>query len=451
MKKTMKFKITMWFAMAFVFVSIIAIIALYSVSKDILTRDQTTNIQIVVKEFSKKLSFDGKQIKAAPGARFYEQGVYRVVLDENGAILQGELPGELEDMSISLIEDSVRENDISDVFYLEYDMPLSFDGNTYWVKGIAVLTDELHIVNSILMRSSVLICVLAAVAVVGAYILVWQVFSPVARIQKTAKEISESSDLSRRIQIGKNKDELRELANTFDDMLDRIEQTLLREKQFSADVSHELRTPITVILSECEYTKECAKTMQEYEDSMAVISRQADRMQKMVTELLMLSKMETHTISAEFETVDVSELLSFICEEQEEIQSPEISMERHITPGIFAKADRGLLARLFINLLDNAYRYSKENGTIKVVLEEKKSKIVFSVADNGIGIAEEDLPLIWDRFYRVEKSRNSGENNNMGLGLSMVKWIAEYHKGEIMVNSKLGEGSEFIFVLPSGE
>ena len=191
--------------------------------------------------------------------------------------------------------------------------------------------------------------------------------------------------------------------------------------------------------------------MQEYEHSMGVISRQADRMQKMVTELLMLSKMETHTISAEFETVDVSELLSFICEEQEEIQSPEISMERHITPGIFAKADRGLLARLFINLLDNAYRYSKENGTIKVVLEEKNSKIVFSVADNGIGIAEEELPLIWNRFYRVEKSRNSGENNNMGLGLSMVKWIAEYHKGEIMVNSKLGEGSEFIFVLPAGE
>lgn len=448
MKKTLKLKITVWFAIIFLMISTFAMVVLYSVSKDILMQNQSTNIRIAVKEFAKKISFTNNQLVVAPGAHFYERGVYRMIFDTSGNLVEGDIPKEFVEGKISFMEDSVREKGDTDNFYLEYDLSLSFGENDYWVKGIAVMTDEMQIVNSVIQRGAVIIFTLALTAIIGAYIIVWRVFAPIEKIQKTAKDISESNDLSRRIQIGRNKDEMHTLANTFDDMLSKIEQNVVREKQFSSDVSHELRTPIAVIISECDYAKSCAKTIQEYMDSINVINKQADRMQKMVTELLMLSRMEAHTIRSEFEDTDISELLTFVCDEQEDIQDDNIHMERHIIPNLMAKVDKGLIARLFINLIANAYQYNKEEGKIDIFLEKCDDKIVFRVKDSGIGIPEHELPLVWKRLYRGDKSRTINGNNNMGLGLSIVKWIAEYHGGCVSVTSKINEGSEFVFELP---
>lgn len=451
MKKTLKIKITAWFAVVLILISCSAMMALYSVSKDILTRDEKVNIRTAVTEFSKKLSYDGNVVVVSPGAHFYERGVYRIVFDSTGKIVYGNLPEKLTDMKIDFNEDTVREIDTTNNYYLEFDLLISLGGHDYWIKGISLLNDEMNFINAILLRSAWLILLTDIVAIIGAYIIVWRVFVPIEKIQNTAREIAKSNDLSRRIQIGTEKNEIHALANTFDEMLDRIEQTLIRERQFSSDVSHELRTPISVILSECDYALFCAKTIEEYTDSVAVVNRQAERMQRMVTELLTLSRLETHTLHTEFEDTDISELLSFVCDEQEEIQSPNIQMERYITSDIVAKADRGLLARLFINLIANAYQYSKANGTIKIYLQKMNGNIIFVVKDNGIGIAEEDLPLIWDRFYRGDKSRTVNESNSMGLGLSMVKWISDWHNGNITVTSKINEGSEFVFSFPQSK
>jgi two-component system, OmpR family, sensor histidine kinase BaeS len=110
-----------------------------------------------------------------------------------------------------------------------------------------------------------------------------------------------------------------------------------------------------------------------------------------------------------------------------------------------------LLARLFINLIANAYQYSKANGTIQISLQKINDNIVFAVKDNGIGIADEELPLIWNRFYRGDKSRTVNESNSMGLGLSMVKWISDCHNGTVTVTSKINEGSEFVFSFPQSK
>ena len=451
MKKTIKNKITVWFAVVLVLISCFAMFALHSVSKDILTRDQTANIQIAVSEFSKKISYDDNGVVVSPGAHFYERGVYRILFDSNGKIINGSLPEKLTDMKIDFQEGVVREIDAFDNYYLEFDLSISLGGNDYWIKGIALLNDEMSFINSILLRGAWIILLIDVVAIIGAYIIVWRVFVPIKKIQNTAKEIAESNDLSRRIQIGTEKDEIHVLANTFDEMLDRIEQTLVRERQFSSDVSHELRTPISVIISECDYVLACAKTVEEYTDAFTAINRQAKRMQRMVMELLTISRLETHTIHTEFEDTDISELLSFVCDEQEEIQSRSIKMERNIALGIVGKADRGLLARLFINLIANAYQYSKANGTIQISLQKINDNIVFAVKDNGIGIADKELPLIWNRFYRGDKSRTVNESNSMGLGLSMVKWISDCHNGTVTVTSKINEGSEFVFSFPQSK
>lgn len=443
-----KWKLTIWFAAVLILISACAMLALQAVSKDILIQDQNTNIQVALKEFSKKVFFSNSEIQISPGAHFYERGVYRIVYDSDGSILYGSLPEALVDIPISFHKNSVREHSSAEKYYLEYDIPLTFEDNVYWIKGVAPLDDEMKIISSILQRSAILIVSLASVSVICAYIILQRVFVPVEKIRKTAEKIAQSNDLSGRIRIGRKKDEIHALANTFDEMLDKIEQTLLRERQFSADVSHELRTPIAVILSECDYAMSFCKTAQEYTDSITVVNRQAKRMQKLVTELLTLSKMETHTIQTDLEVTDISELLSFVCDEQEEIQNPDIVLKRHIAPGIVAKADRELLARLFINLIGNAYQYSKEIGEIEVSLEAAGENIRFTVKDQGIGIGERELPLIWNRFYRGDKSRTVNKNNSIGLGLSMVKWIADCHSGTVCVTSKVNEGSEFSFIFP---
>ena len=282
----------------------------------------------------------------------------------------------------------------------------------------------------------------------GGYFIIRRALAPVNKITRTAHDISESNDLSQRIRIGPGTDEIHALANTFDNMLDRIEQTVEREKQFTSDASHELRTPVAVILSECEYMTDCAKTEDEFRESAYSVKAQAERMSKLISELLTISRMDKNTLRSEFEELDISELLTFVCEEQTEIGRSDITLTQDIPPGITAEADRFLLARLFINLISNAYSYGRSGGHITVSLSETAESISVSVDDDGIGISEEDLPKIWERFYQADPSRTANGSGSMGLGLSMVSSIAKCHNGNITVKSELGKGSVFTFTMP---
>ena len=448
MKKSLKVKILLWFFGALLLVSVLALIGLYSISKTILIQDQTTNIRVASQEFSKKLSHRDGQLTVSVGAHFYERGVYRCVFSSTGTLLQGTLPDAVSTIPVSFSHNTVREREYKGNYYLEYDTLLTLDNTAYWVKGIALLNDEMRIIRSTVNIGAVLIFVLLTAAVIGVYFSICRALSPVENIRKTAVEIAQSNDLSRRIHIGAEKDEIHALANTFDEMLDRLEEAFRREKQFSADVSHELRTPITVILSECEYAKTCAQSGEDHTEALDAIDRQAQRMQNLVSDLLTVSRMENQTIQIDFEETDISELLTFVCQEQAAIQDPKIQLVTDITPGITASVDRELLIRLFINLIANAYQYSKETGTIYVTLKAEGSDIQFSVRDTGIGIAKENIHRIWDRFYRADPSRNSNTGST-GLGLSMAKWIAQCHNGQLQVESTLGEGSMFSFTFAS--
>lgn len=193
---------------------------------------------------------------------------------------------------------------------------------------------------------------------------------------------------------------------------------------------------------------DCADTVVDLKESAEAVKKQADKMSKLISELLMISRMDKNTLQVSFEKVDISELLSFVCDEQAEIHGEGISLLHEIPPGITAEADRFLLTRLFINLISNAYQYGRENGTINVRLSETGENAVFSVTDDGIGISEENKEKIWERFFQADPSRTANENGSMGLGLSMVKWIAECHSGSVSVESELGRGSTFTFILP---
>jgi signal transduction histidine kinase len=430
-----------------IIISGIVIAAMNAFSAQMIERDTGRRIIQTVDELSRNMSDRGGTLRRVPDFMYYKDGVYLVLYDENSNVLGGTIPFGIDD-ELEIQKDVFRSNSYNSSKFYEFDKEIVTRQGKYFIKGISAAGDEEYGVKSALKTNILLSLITILLAAIGGYLIISRAFVPVKKISKTAERISKGSDLSERINLGGGHDEIYNLANVFDKMLDKIEESFEKEKQFTSDASHELRTPVAVIMSECEYMEECAKTADEYKESASSIKRQAQRMSKLISELLTISRMDKNKIKANFEDVDISELVTFVCDEQEEINEKNIELVRNIAPQINAKADRFLLTRAFVNLLSNAYQYIGNGNRIEVSLTSKSGKVVFSVKDNGIGISEENLPKIWERFYQADSSRTFNENGSMGLGLPMVKWIAEAHGGMVNAESNLGDGSLFTFEIP---
>ncbi len=446
-KLSIKLKVTLWYVIVLIIISSTALIAMMSMSKAMLMKDATDKLTRGVENVAMMLRNPRENLKEIPQFRFFDQGVHTAIYDSDFQLINGSVPFEFNG-DIEFSDGKMQELVYEGEEYLSYVSEIKTKrSEALWVKGVIAIADEGQMLKNVLKTNLMLIIILIFAAAVGGYFIIKRSFKPVEMIRKTAVSISEGNDLSQRIAIGEGNDEICRLANSFDDMLDKIEKTLENEKQFTSDASHELRTPVAVITSECEYVLDCAKDIDEAKESVESIKRQADKMTKLISELLTISRMDRSTIALNFEKIDLSELLSFVCDEQEEIRQENITLIRNISPDISAYGDRVLLTRLFINLISNAYQYGKENGTIKVTLSESGENVTFSVDDDGIGIEADQLDKIWERFYRADPSRNT-ESGSMGLGLSMVKWITKAHSGDIKVKSEIGHGTTFTFTMP---
>ena len=447
---SLKTRLTLWYILILAVFSAVLLAAVTSFSYEMVERDARDRLIKSVDGMTRVMS--GELPKGpgrmGDGRKFYMDGVHMLAMNEDKEIIGGQIPFSITD-ELDFKDGKIRKETYDGNQYMVFDRVIKDrEGKTVYIKGMVSIKEAGYAVNSILKTNIIIIILLIIIAAVGGYMITARALKPVDKMSKTAKSIIESKDLSRRINAGKGSDEIVTLANTFDNMLDEIQTSFEREKQFTSDASHELRTPIAVILSECEYMTDCAETVEELRESAEAVKGEADKMSKLVSELLMIARMDKDTLKPDFEETDISELSEFIASEQQAINPPDISLEKNITPGIIAKADKFLIARVFINLISNAYKYNRENGSITVSLKEDNGNVIFSVKDSGIGISEENLPKIWERFFQVDPSRTSNENGSMGLGLSMVRWIAEKHGGNITVSSKLGEGSEFTFVFP---
>jgi signal transduction histidine kinase len=225
-------------------------------------------------------------------------------------------------------------------------------------------------------------------------------------------------------------------------MIMRLDKSFESEKRFSSDVSHELRTPVSVISAQCEYTLEKPREVEEYEEALKVISRQTDKMGKMISDMLDFTRLETKSDRYAKTDVNFSELVELACIDFSRIKQKNITLESSIEDGVMVTGNYELLQRLVNNLISNAFRYGRENGQTRVSLTSDKDRIYLRVADNGIGIKPEDIDKIFDRFYQADSSRTSG---GTGLGLALAREIAEFHSGKLTASSRFGEGSEFTF------
>ena len=444
---SIKLKITAWYTIAMIIVSLIALFVMASTTQNVLEREEVGMLINIVNGSARRVFVKDNTIEYAPGFRHLDGGVNIIIYDRDNNKISGELPDgvtDTEDFEDDRIR-TVKGSNNKTYHIYERMIPVPNYG-TIKVKGIKDTAGSDRILNSIIRNNILIYLLIILAAAAGGFILIKKALQPVEKISATAKKISESNNLSQRIALGNGNDEMHVLANTFDDMLNKIESSFEKEKQFTSDASHELRTPVSVITSECEYAQSCELSAEEYSETIEVIARQADRMTSLISQLLTISRMDRNAQKVCFEEFDLSELIEIVCDEQTEIHDENITLKLDVEEHVNIYADKPLMARLLINLISNAYKYGKDGGSVTVSLRRCESCAVISVADNGIGISEENINKIWDRFYRADTSRT--DDSSMGLGLSMVKQIAQAHGGTAEVSSVLGTGSTFTVKIP---
>jgi heavy metal sensor kinase len=269
---------------------------------------------------------------------------------------------------------------------------------------------------------------------------------PVDKMRKTALKIT-SRNLGERIDLGRRKDELGKLAQTFNEMIDRLQDGFQRINQFSSDVSHELRTPLTIIKGETEVALRKERSIEEYKTILASHLEETDQMTRIIEDLLLLSKADKDEMRMNLESIDTRDLIMNVYADMRLMaQQKGVCLIADRMAGTKIRGDELKLRRMLRNIVDNGIKYTQEDGTVEISSAATDGFITIEVRDTGIGVAKEDLKYIFDRFYRADRSRK--RESGSGLGLSIAKWIAEAHGGTIGVESQTSSGSLFSIRLP---
>jgi signal transduction histidine kinase len=231
-------------------------------------------------------------------------------------------------------------------------------------------------------------------------------------------------------------------------MIARLEEAFKKQRQFVADASHELRTPLAIIQAESSLALGKERTQAEFRKSLELVSQEVDYMSDIVGKLLLLARSDAGVEPVDLRDVDLKELLVGLSQDVEALaQEKGLRFTLGSTDSLTIKGDKLKLRQLFLIVLDNAIRHTPGGGSISGSLVRRNDSAVASIGDTGIGIPDEYLPFIFDRFYRVDKARSRAEGG-MGLGLSIALSIAKMHGGDIEVESQVGAGTTFRIVLP---
>lgn len=430
-KVSLTFKITLWYTTFIVLLIGSLIIGTFFVSDSVVESGAKKKLIEEVTEIS------SGEDKFTP----YEEGVTLSVYDKDGNLVAGSVPRnfKVNDFSLGTISEY---KDINHNKYLYYDLETSSArlGNGKYVRGIVQVTNN---INGWLLPIVISIGSPFAIIVImyGGYLIIRSSLKPVRDMTKTAEAIAQSNDLSKRIYIEEGTDEVHKLGKVFNEMLESLENSSKRERQFSSDVSHELRTPVSVIMAESEYGVKYTDSVEDAKESFEVIERQSKRMTSMINQILELSRLDSQ-LEIPKEEINLSERIKNTLEDYKILfDNKNIKLSTTIEEDISISANEALIMRMIDNLLSNALKYAE---TEVAVCLAKRNRIILEVIDDGIGISDEEKVNIWNRFYKVDKSRTTTEDNSSGLGLSITKKIVELHDGKIAVLDNKPKGTRFV-------
>ncbi len=475
-KLSIKTKIMIWFTAALLLISACTSAVNFSISREVLNKSIQERLITAVSANAQEiefynssseeqepqdffLSYNGGTLEIDDDFLDYNEGVFTALVDSQNNLIYGEMPIQLNEQEAFSFTSVGTLKRNGEKFYI-YEKKLS--GNNLdglWLRGFISESENTNVLYNMVRILLWLAPVITVAAVLGGYIITRKSFMPIKTIDSAAREITESGDLSKRINIWgeesfkdgnfkSGKDEIQNLAITFNQMFDRLESSFESEKQFTSDASHELRTPLSVIKANCEYALKHGNTCEDFVDVLQTIDRQTDRASLLLNQLLFFARLNQKKAEITLSKLNLSTLVDSVCKDRQILLKRGLNLKTDIATKIFVYANESLITRLLNNLIDNAVKYIGNGTTVQVSLYRNENSVFLSVKDDGIGISPENMDKIWNRFYMEDSSRSETAENSFGLGLSMVKEIAALHNGRMEVISKQESGSTFTLILP---
>jgi heavy metal sensor kinase len=326
-------------------------------------------------------------------------------------------------------------------------LPFQAEGGNYTVALLGSLDElggQIGRIRGIILFGLPAALLLAAA---GGFLVARKSLEPVITISEQAERIG-AKNLHERLKVSNPNDEIGRLAGIFNAVLARLDASFRVMREFMADASHELRTPLAIVQGEADVTLSRDKTAEEYKQSLTVVRRQAKRMARIVSDMLSLARADAGEQHLRLEELYLNDLVEDCCHAAQALADPKgVRLTWEADEDISFRGDEELLKRMAVNLLDNAIHYTQPGGAVNVKLTREQSLARLIISDTGIGIPPECVGRVFDRFYRVDKSRARAEGGS-GLGLSIVRLAAESHHGSVDVVSQPGEGSTFTVCLP---
>ena len=344
-----------------------------------------------------------------------------------------------------------RANDVGeDINYITELIENSQDGtpfvysvkNEYLIEAVKEYNNALNML--VFMR--IIGVITSGVSIGLAFIFTPRLFSPFTDIAEAVQKISGQEGLGQRVPHGDREDIFGDLARGMNQTMMRLEGLLKTQQQFLADVSHELRTPLTAVRGNADLMRQS----QMYDkESVEVIQEESERMARLVNDLLLLARADTGGLPMRQQRVQLDELLFEVFRKMRVLQKEHnVTLNVKDFDQVAVMGDPDRLEQVLINLVDNAIKYTPVNGAVSMSLSQADGWAKVDVCDSGIGIPAEDIPYIFNRFYRVDKARARAQGGH-GLGLSIVEWIVVSHEGRVEVESEVGKGTMFTVFLPA--
>ena len=384
--------------------------------------------------------------------RFRDYGI--VVLDANGqqinsTITDARLQNGLKNLSAEV---SFADLPIENETFRVRRLFLKLDGKPFQLLVIRSLREPTKFLGGLRQIFYIAVPLALLFAGLGGYFLARQSLAPVVSMSRQAAKIG-STNLNERLPIKNERDELGGLAKVFNALLERLENAFAQQRRFMADASHELRTPLAIVRTESEVTlSKDDRNSAEYRESLTVIHDESKSLTHIVEDLFLLARADGGQLKPQFATIYLDEILTecvHAIRTLAEKRKVEIRMSKLVEMSV--QADESLLHRLFLNLLDNAVKYNRENGTVTIAVDIGEKNYRITISDTGAGISDSDKAKIFERFYRVDKARsrdNTNGKNGVGLGLSIAAWVAEVHQGSLTLQKSDADGSVFRVELP---
>ena len=378
--------------------------------------------------------------------------VYVQIWGRDGSLMTSspslsQLKESLDEENLKINQPIYHETRFRGVHLRVLNVPLIIDGRPVGTLQAATSLDVVDAARDVLLYIMGIATVITVLlAAFGSWLAVGRALAPLDIITETAEQINRADDLARRIPYdGPKGDEIGSLIEAFNQTLERLETLFTSQQRFLADVSHELRTPLTVIKGNVDLIRRM-KSLDE--ESLTSIDQEAGRLTRLVGGLLLLAQAESGSVSLNMKAVELDTLVLEVFHEMKVLAGERLNLHLTEIDQIQVNGDRDRLKQVLLNLVGNAIQYTPQGGDVFLSLGIVAEQARLIVRDTGPGIPAEDLPHIFERFYRAEKSRTRGKTTGFGLGLSIAHWIVDKHGGRIEVDSKESQGTTFCIWLP---